>query len=60
MSRRELDIAALVADGLTNKQIADALTLSVRTVEGHLYRMCTRLGLSRSELAHLINESRES
>jgi DNA-binding CsgD family transcriptional regulator len=58
LSAREYDIAKLVADGLTNKQIADALTLSTRTVEGHIYRIRTRLGLtSRRELAHVITES---
>ncbi len=57
LSDREREIATLVAAGLTNKQIADRLTLSVRTVEGHIYRCSTRLGLTdRSELAHLMSE----
>jgi hypothetical protein len=47
----------LVAAGLSNNQIADALTLSVRTVEGHIYHICTKLGLTgRSDLAHLISQ----
>jgi DNA-binding NarL/FixJ family response regulator len=36
LSRRELEVLALVADGLTNDQIAEQLVLSVRTVERHL------------------------
>ncbi|HYZ37626.1 MAG TPA: helix-turn-helix transcriptional regulator [Pseudonocardiaceae bacterium] len=37
---------------MSNRQIADRLTLSVRTVEGHLYRACAKLGVSdRAELA---------
>jgi DNA-binding CsgD family transcriptional regulator len=58
LSPREYDIAALVADGLTNKQIAKALTLSTRTVEGHIFRIRTRLGLpNRGELAQVIAEA---
>ena len=36
LSRRERDVLRLAADGRTNEEIADALTLSVRTVERHL------------------------
>ena len=51
LSRREHEIAVLVADGKSNKEIADDLVLSVRTVEGHIYRACARLGCSeRAEL----------
>jgi DNA-binding CsgD family transcriptional regulator len=43
---RERQIALLAAGGLTNRAIADRLQLSVRTVESHIYRACTRLGLA--------------
>jgi DNA-binding CsgD family transcriptional regulator len=43
---REREIALLAAGGLTNRAIADRLQLSVRTVESHVYRACTRLGLA--------------
>ncbi|HEY5857851.1 MAG TPA: helix-turn-helix transcriptional regulator [Aldersonia sp.] len=39
LTARESEIAKLVAQGLSNKEIADRLTVSVRTVEGHIYRM---------------------
>jgi DNA-binding NarL/FixJ family response regulator len=49
---REREIALLAAAGLTNRAIADRLQLSVRTVESHVYRACTRLGLAdRAALA---------
>jgi DNA-binding CsgD family transcriptional regulator len=52
---REREIANLVAAGLSNREIADRLTVSVRTVEGHLYRACIKLDISdREDLAGLI------
>ena len=52
---REREIATLVAAGLTNRQISDRLNVSARTVEGHLYRIFTKLGITdRDELAHLL------
>ncbi|MDL5158365.1 helix-turn-helix transcriptional regulator [Actinomycetospora termitidis] len=45
LSAREREIALLAGEGLTNRQIAERLHVSVRTVESHVYRACTRLGL---------------
>lgn len=51
MSRRESEVAALAGRGLTNAQIANKLHLSVRTIEGHLQHVYTKLDLHhRSEL----------
>jgi DNA-binding CsgD family transcriptional regulator len=45
-------IAALVAEGKTNKQVAAELYLTERTVEGNLTRIYAKLGVrSRAELA---------
>jgi DNA-binding NarL/FixJ family response regulator len=57
LSDREREIAILIAQGLSNIEIAEALTLSVRTIEGHIYRACARVGAAtRTELARLIVE----
>jgi DNA-binding NarL/FixJ family response regulator len=56
LTAREREIVTLAANGLSNRQIADRLTVSVRTVEGHLYRACAKLGVSdRGELAPLVH-----
>jgi DNA-binding NarL/FixJ family response regulator len=50
LSNRELDIIKLAARGLTNKEIADQLHLSYRTVEGHMRDVFNKLGVgSRTE-----------
>jgi DNA-binding NarL/FixJ family response regulator len=52
---REREIAVLAARGLSNKAIAERLTVSVRTVEGHLYRAGLKLGVSeRTALADVL------
>ncbi|HEX4247596.1 MAG TPA: LuxR C-terminal-related transcriptional regulator [Pseudonocardia sp.] len=61
ISVREREVATLAATGLTNLQIAQHLHVSVRTVEGHIYRACSRLGLTdRTALAAVITESSPS
>jgi DNA-binding CsgD family transcriptional regulator len=52
LTASEQRVAALVAEGLTNKQVAGRLFVTDRTVEGHLSRIYAKLGLrSRAELA---------
>jgi non-specific serine/threonine protein kinase len=52
MSIRELEVVGLVANGLTNSQIAARLHLSVRTVESHVRSALMKAGLSnRTQLA---------
>ncbi|MFJ7332934.1 LuxR C-terminal-related transcriptional regulator [Streptomyces sp. NPDC101116] len=46
LTARQRQIVTLAASGLTNRQIAERLTLSVRTVGNHLYSAYTRLGAS--------------
>ncbi|WP_205474109.1 LuxR C-terminal-related transcriptional regulator [Nocardioides sp. SYSU D00038] len=47
LSRREAEVAALVAAGLTSPAIAERLHLSARTVETHVARVFTKLGVNR-------------
>lgn len=51
LSDRERQVVRMAADGMASKEIADRLHLSVRTVENHLQRSYTKLGISsRAEL----------
>jgi DNA-binding NarL/FixJ family response regulator len=52
LSGRETEVAQLVADGLTNRQIAARLVISERTAGNHVAHILTKLGFtSRSQIA---------
>ncbi|MFE6625279.1 ATP-binding protein [Streptomyces sp. NPDC057740] len=52
LTRRETEVAELVAQGLANQQIADRLIIARRTAEGHVERILGKLGFSnRSQIA---------
>jgi DNA-binding NarL/FixJ family response regulator len=55
LTPQELQIAQLVAEGLSNREIGQRLYLSHRTVASHLYRMFPKLGItSRAQLAQAL------
>jgi non-specific serine/threonine protein kinase len=57
LTRREAEVAVLAARGLTNRDIAARLCLSVRTVEVHVDRILTKLGFrTRTQLAAWAHE----
>ena len=57
LSSAERRVAELAAEGLANKEIARALFVSVKTVEGHLSHAYAKLGVrSRGQLARLLGE----
>jgi DNA-binding NarL/FixJ family response regulator len=52
---RQLEIISLAAQGLSNRDIADRLTMSIRSVEGHLFRASERVAAnSRDELISIL------
>ena len=60
LSEREQEVMNLVAHGLPNKRVADALHLSVRTVEVHRARVFDKLAVASAvELANLLNATRD-
>ncbi|NUR29108.1 MAG: AAA family ATPase [Catenulispora sp.] len=60
LTRRELEIAELVADGLSNKEIATRLVISVRTAEAHVEHILTKLGFaSRAKIATWVTDQRD-
>ena len=59
LSGREREIAELVAEGRTNREIGAELFLSEKTVEGHLTRIFAKLGVtSRAEVAQAVGRTR--
>ncbi len=52
LTKREREVAAYVAEGLTNRDIADRLVISDRTVETHVEHIRNKLGVrSRAQVA---------
>lgn len=52
LSKREREVVAMVASGMTNRQIAERLFIAERTAEGHVERIRNKLGFrSRTEVA---------
>ena len=61
LGTREEEVGTLVAQGLSNKDIAARLFLSVRTVETHVHHLLNKLGVnSRTQIAVWFSEPRQS
>jgi DNA-binding CsgD family transcriptional regulator len=55
LTEREYETAGLAARGLSNKQIAERLVVSVRTVDNHLHDAYTKIGIAhRDQLAAIL------
>lgn len=56
LTKRQRQVATLIADGQSNREIADSLVLSTRTVEGHVESILAKLGMtSRTQIASWMN-----
>jgi DNA-binding CsgD family transcriptional regulator len=61
LTGRELEVASLVAEGMTNKEVATRLGLSVRTAENHVLNVMNKLGLdNRAQVAAWYTRSRST
>jgi DNA-binding CsgD family transcriptional regulator len=61
LTGRELEVAELVLDRRTNRQIAESLFLSTKTVETHLRNIFNKLGVSsRVEVARALVKARQA
>ncbi|MEO8572282.1 MAG: LuxR C-terminal-related transcriptional regulator, partial [Chloroflexota bacterium] len=61
LTGREQEVASLVAEGLTNKEVATRLRLSVRTAENHLRNVMNKLGLdNRAQVAAWVTRTRST
>ncbi|WJJ14372.1 LuxR C-terminal-related transcriptional regulator (plasmid) [Prescottella equi] len=61
LTPRESQVARMLTEGMTNKQIAQALVVAPRTVESHVEHIFTKLGVnSRTQAAILIAEQERS
>jgi DNA-binding NarL/FixJ family response regulator len=60
LTARELQIADLVADGLSNREIAAKMVIAQRTAEGHVEHILTKLGFtSRVQIAAWVTQRRQ-
>ena len=58
LTRRELEVALLIAEGKSNREIADALVITERTVEGHMSNILSKLGFrSRTQVSVWVVEN---
>jgi basic membrane protein A and related proteins len=58
LTRRELEVAVLVADGLSDREVADKLFVTKRTAEWHVQQILAKLDLkSRSQIAARVSQA---
>ena len=59
MTKREREVVALIAEGLSNKEIAERLHIALHTVKSHMHNVLEKLGLhSRLQVAAYVHGDR--
>ena len=59
LTSREQEIVVLIGEGLSNRALAERLSVSVRTIEGHIYRAMAKTGAAdREDLAAMLPRRR--
>jgi DNA-binding NarL/FixJ family response regulator len=51
LTRREIEVLALIAEGLTDSQVAERLVLSTRTVQAHVRSIYSKLNITTRSAA---------
>lgn len=59
LSRREAEILNLMADGMSNREISQSLTLSEHSIRTHIYHIFAKLGIKRRSQAVLVDMCRK-
>ncbi len=57
VSNRELEVLRLIAEGLSNQEIAEELVISVHTVKRHAFNLYSKLGVKRRTQAIMLARS---
>ena len=56
LTSRQKEIVDLIAQAKSNKEIAEELSLTVKTVEGHIAKTASKLGLEKTDRINILRK----